>query len=190
MAKINIKLNKEFLSQLTGSINKSAFDTNKKLQSLFMLINSHQNDEIIDIKEITDFTNSIFQADTNNDGEVDKNELKIYVEQNENLFKDLKIKAKDILEFFEIFMSNSNKTDPKNQRISNDDGSYSIVFEDIEGENSEKVLNKINYDKNNNVITNETTYGNIRTITDAKGNILTTQQLKNNVVVSEKKPMV
>ena len=50
MAKINIKLDKEFLAQLTGSISKSSFDGNKKLQNLFNLINNHKNDNTVDIK--------------------------------------------------------------------------------------------------------------------------------------------
>lgn len=187
MAKINIKLDKEFLAQLTGSISKSSFDGNKKLQSLFNLINNHKDDNTIDIKEITDFTNSIFQADTNNDGEVDKKELNAYLKQNENLFKSLKIKAKDILEFLNIFKENSDKTDPNNQRITNSDGTYSILFNETIDDNIEKVSKKINYDKNNSVSSIETTEDNTRIITDAEGNILTTQQLKNNIVVSEKK---
>jgi len=143
MAKINIKLDKEFLAQLTGSISKSSFDGNKKLQSLFNLINNHKNDNTVDIKEITDFTNSIFQADTNNDGEIDKSELNTYVKQNENLFKELKIKAKDILEFLNIFKENSDKTDINNQRITNSDGTYSIIFTEYEIKNKNLSISEV-----------------------------------------------
>ena len=202
MAKINIKLDKQFLSELTGSLNKSFLDGNKKLLSLFDLINNHKKDNTIDIKEITDFANSIFTADTNKDGEVDKTELETYVKNNENKFKELKIKAKDILEFLNNFRINADKTDTKNQRITNDDESYSIVYEELETDDTrhipkeyqsvfkkdDKVIKKqINYDKENNIITIETTEGNQKIIKDKDGKVLTTQQLKENVVVSEKK---
>lgn len=202
MAKINIKLDKQFLSELTGSLNKSSLEGNKKLLSLFDLINNHKKDNTIDIKEITDFANSIFTADTNQDGEVDKTELETYVKNNEDRFKELKIKSKDILEFLNNFRINADKTDTKNQRITNDDESYSIVYEEVEKDDTrhipkeyqsvfkkdDKVIKKqINYDKENNIITIETTEGNQKIIKDTDGKVLTTQQLEGNVIVSEKK---
>ena len=185
MAKINIKLDKQFLSELTGSLNKSYIEGNKKLFSLFGLINNHKEDDTIDVKEITDFTNSIFSADTNNDGEVDNKELEIYVKNNENKFKEFKIKAKDILEFLNNFRINSDKTDINNQRITNTDGSYSIVYEDVE--NKQTALIKLNYDEHNRIITKEKMSGNTKIITDTEDNVLTTQQYKDCILVSEKK---
>jgi len=202
MAKINIKLDKEFLAQLTGSISKSSFDGNKKLQSLFNLINNHKNDNTVDIKEITDFTNSIFQADTNNDGEIDKSELNTYVKQNENLFKELKIKAKDILEFLNIFKENSDKTDINNQRITNSDGTYSIIFTEYEIKNKnlsisevlkrkdlnlDKYVIKENYDTNNKLLTRENIKGDKRFIKDKDGNFISEQTYQNDRLISERK---
>ena len=79
MAKINFKLDKQFLSELTGSLSKDALKDNKKLLSLFDIINVRKKDDTIDVKEIADFAYSIFEADTNNDGEVDNKELKTFI---------------------------------------------------------------------------------------------------------------
>lgn len=193
MSKIDLKLNKQFLSELTGSLDKSEIEKDKKLSVIFDFVNSHKKDNIIDVKEITDFANSIFSADTNNDGEVDSKELNAYLKANEDKFKNLKIKAKDIMAFLKTFAEKSDKTDEKNQRITNEDGSYSIIYDEVE---DVKKFNKtqtkfstikVNYDKDNKITTTETTEGNTRTIKDKDGKVLTTQQLKDNVVVSEKK---
>ena len=109
MAKINFKLDKHFLSELTGSLSKDALKDNKKLLSLFDIINVRKKDDTIDVKEIADFANSIFEADTNNDGEVDNKELKTFIKANEDSFKELKIKAKDIMEFFKTFADSADK---------------------------------------------------------------------------------
>lgn len=125
---MNIKLDKNFLNQLTGCLDKVMLGNDKKMLSLFEVLNTHTNDDYIDIKEITDFTNSIFEADTNHDGDVSKKELAAYIKNNEDKFKQSKIKAKDILEFLNIFKTHSYKPEFTDTRINHDDGSYSIVF--------------------------------------------------------------
>ena len=177
MAKISIKLDKQFLSKLTGSLSKSYLEGDKKLISLFDLINIHKKDNTIDIKEITDFANSIFTADANNDGEVDNRELEIYVKNNEDKFKELKIKAKDILKFLDTFVKNADWKDRNNMRINRRDGSYSIdYYETIDGKKVEKQLN---YNKDNIVETIKTTeYSNGKRIVteDAEGKILSEER--------------
>lgn len=212
MAKIDVKLDKQFLSELTGSLNKSAFEGDKRLLSLFDLINNHEKDDTIDVKEITDFANSIFSADKNNDGEVDKTELEMYVKNNEDKFKESKIKTKDILEFLNIFRTNSDKTDEKNQRITNDDGSYSLIYQEIKiekiktksrnskNENTTKdfftnfknlrkytVSIKQNYGPDGNLLNTEETNGNKTRITDANGKFITEQTKNKGKIVSETK---
>ena len=75
----DIKINKEILTQLTGSIDKSKFEGKKKLLSLFDLIDNCTKNNTIDIKEITNFANSVFTADTNKDNTVDKKELEAFI---------------------------------------------------------------------------------------------------------------
>ena len=195
MAKVYAKLGKQVLSELAGSLNKSEIGNDKKLLGLFDLINTHQKDDKIDVKEITDFTVSVFSADADNNGEVDCKELEVYIKANEDKFKNLKIKAKDIMKFLRIFAEKADKTDGKNQRITNADGSYSIIYEDVEvdsktskqADNCKIVTKKVNYNKDNSIATVESTFNNERIIRDKDEKILTKQQLKDDVVVSEQK---
>ena len=206
MSKIHIKLDKQFLTELTGSLDKSALEGNNKLLSLFDMININRQDNKIDVKEIADFVNSIFvQADENNDDEIDKSELENFVKTNRSKFANLKIKAKDILEFFDIFRNQADKSDEKSQRITNPDGSYSIIYEDLKKtdkkdfketdknkpqkkeEMSDKVLIKKNFDSNGRLISTETTQGLYTTITDANGKFLAEQKKQDGKVVSERK---
>ena len=78
---------------------------------------------------------------------LDKTELEMYIKNNEDKFKESKIKTKDILEFLNIFRTNSDKTDEKNQRITNDDGSYSLIYQEIK---VEKIKTKSRNSKNEN----------------------------------------
>ena len=188
----DIKINKEILTQLTGSIDKSKFEGKKKLLSLFDLIDNCTKNNTIDIKEITNFANSVFTADTNKDNTVDKKELEAFIKNNKEQFEAAKIKAKDILEFFNVFLNSADKTDEKSQRINNPDGSYSLIYEEINSapyylRQKDTIIKRINYDNNNNIITTEITEGNTRTIQDKNGRILTTQQLDGDRVVSELK---
>ena len=145
-----MKINKKFFEKLNGSLSKDKItNKTKDFENIFKIINKlNPNDNKIDLEEITNFVASIWQED-DGDGKISDNEIESYIQKHQNDFKNTGLNAKNIRNFLEFYIKNSDKSST-DMRINNNDGTYSIITIKEEFETQkiapQKQLDKVNPD--------------------------------------------
>ena len=134
-------IDKSFIQKMGKELLKNDINTkDENMSAIFDIVNSSYSesnkiDNVIDKQELINFIKDIYDSDLNKDGNIDIDELKFYLKQNNN-FANSKIKPKDIINFLNLFT-----TDTDDNTIADAVFSQSSSSEDINFDKLDKILN-------------------------------------------------
>lgn len=143
MSKEVKNIDKSFIQKMGKELLKNDINTkDENMSAIFDIVNSSYSesnkiDNVIDKQELINFIKDIYDSDLNKDGNIDIDELKFYLKQNNN-FANSYIKPKYIINFLNLFT-----TDTDDNTIADAVFSQSSSSEDI------------NFDKLDNFLNNE-----------------------------------